>query len=74
MTAFSDEDCEKLIELIKQHPLLYNVQLESHRDENLKDNIWTNIAENINKTGELLLIDVFCIFFSSCHEPETKIT
>ncbi|KAF5283967.1 hypothetical protein FQR65_LT13659 [Abscondita terminalis] len=51
MTNFSHEDCEKLIELIRQHPPIYNAQLDSYRDENLKDNIWTSIAESINKTG-----------------------
>lgn len=60
MTAFSDEECEKLIELIRQHPPIYNAQLDSYKDENLKDNIWTKIAESINKTGELVLIDRFC--------------
>ncbi|KAI4455602.1 madf domain transcription factor [Holotrichia oblita] len=49
MATFSEEDCEKLIELIRQYPPIYNAQLDSYRDENLKDNIWTNIAERINK-------------------------
>ncbi|XP_039276093.1 transcription factor Adf-1-like [Nilaparvata lugens] len=48
--SFSDEDCENLIELIRQHPPLYNAQLDSYRDEHLKDNIWKSIAESINKT------------------------
>ncbi|XP_056633554.1 transcription factor Adf-1-like [Diorhabda sublineata] len=48
--SFSDEDCENLIELIRQHPPLYNAQLDSYRDENLKNNIWKSIAESINKT------------------------
>lgn len=52
MTAFSDEDCEKLIELIRQHPSIYDPKLDSYRDENLKDNIWINIAGKINKTGK----------------------
>lgn len=59
--SFCDEDCETLIELIRQHPPLYNAQLDSYRDENLKDNIWKSIAESINKTGELFLFYLFCI-------------
>ncbi|CAH2035526.1 unnamed protein product, partial [Iphiclides podalirius] len=50
MNTFSDEDCETLIELIRQHPPIYDAQLDSYRDENLKDNIWESIAEIINKT------------------------
>lgn len=64
MTAFSEEDCERLIELIRLHPPIYNAQLDSYRDENLKDNIWMNIAGSINKTGELFLINVFYILFN----------
>ncbi|KAK5637785.1 hypothetical protein RI129_000032 [Pyrocoelia pectoralis] len=50
MTNFSDEDTDRLIELIRQHPALFNSQLDSYRDENLRDNIWKVIGEGINKT------------------------
>lgn len=56
MNTFSDEDCETLIELIRQHPPIYDARLDSYRNENLKDNIWMSIAESINKTGELFLL------------------
>ncbi|KAJ8728928.1 hypothetical protein PYW07_006624 [Mythimna separata] len=50
MNTFSDEACETLIELIRQHPPIYDARLDSYRNENLKDNIWMSIAESINKT------------------------
>lgn len=52
MTSFSDEDTDKFIEMIRQHPALYNAQLDLYRDENLKDNIWKSIAEVVNKSGK----------------------
>lgn len=51
MTTFSDDETDKLIELITQYPALYDTQLDFYKDDKWRDNVWKIIAEGVNKSG-----------------------
>ena len=38
---------ERLINMISQHPALYDKNEDSYMDTKLKDNIWTRIARDL---------------------------
>ena len=40
----SVEDTEKLIELVRQHPLLYDASCPEHKDAQRMRNVWQSIA------------------------------
>ncbi|XP_066590636.1 uncharacterized protein DDB_G0293860-like [Prorops nasuta] len=46
-------DQEKLIELVKSHEALYVMTNSRYSDNNFKDNIWKEIAKNLNQPVEV---------------------
>lgn len=53
---------ERLVEAVKEHEVLYNLQHRNYRRTDLKDAVWRSIAEKLGTTGKnwLLLILYFC--------------
>ena len=47
---FSQEKYEKLIELVRQRPALYNCQLRQYKDQQLHRNMWRTIAHEMGET------------------------
>lgn len=48
--GFSEEDEEKLIELVKSNPCIYDVASHEYRDRFLKIKSWNDIAKNMSKS------------------------
>ncbi|GFR83512.1 hypothetical protein ElyMa_005977000 [Elysia marginata] len=44
---FPHKTYEKLIDLVRERPALYNCQLTEYKDHQLQKNIWKNIAEEM---------------------------
>lgn len=49
---FSVEDEEKLIELVKTFPSIYNVSSSEYKDRFLRHKNWQTISENLSKSVE----------------------
>lgn len=49
---FSSEDDEVLIDLVRQHPPLYNVGGKSYKDMVVRNNIWKEIGAIMKKNGK----------------------
>ncbi|RZF47722.1 hypothetical protein LSTR_LSTR005986 [Laodelphax striatellus] len=47
---FKDMEDEMLIDLVAENPPLYNPQVESYKDVFVRENIWKDIAEKMNRT------------------------
>lgn len=45
---------EKLIELVKAHPVLWNIKLKEHKNRNAIGKAWQEVAEGMEKTGILI--------------------
>lgn len=45
-------DDEKLIECVKAHTVLYNLDHEQYQDINLKNNIWKKIGIQLNQPSK----------------------
>nr|CAD7599131.1 unnamed protein product [Timema genevievae] len=75
LKAYSDE---KLIELVKMHPALYDREQEDYKDAQMKEIIWKTIGESIGKTVgfsyEELYLKVACIILNKSKKGEYKIT
>ncbi|PNF26363.1 hypothetical protein B7P43_G01770 [Cryptotermes secundus] len=50
MTCWSSEDDELLIDFVKNHEMLYNVKSKYYRQAQLKQNLWCEIGDTLNKT------------------------
>lgn len=48
-TGFDEEEEEKLIELVKLYPCIYDVSSHDYKDRNLKNKSWNEIAGNLSK-------------------------
>ena len=55
-TEWSNEDDEMLIDFVKVHECLYNVQLKDYRKTQMKQNLWNEIGKIINKTGSIAIL------------------
>jgi len=43
---------EQLIILVQSRPLLYNCELPDYKNDRIKENIWNEIAEALQASGE----------------------
>lgn len=43
---------EKLIELVRNYPVLYDLSNPKYMDTNFKNNIWTKVGEEMKTTGK----------------------
>lgn len=50
---FSKEEDDQLIDLIKSNPPLFNIKLKSYKNITIKENIWQDIGNKMNKKGKL---------------------
>lgn len=41
----------KLIELVRQHPCLYNPQSEHYKDIHVRDNVWMEISGAVKQSS-----------------------
>lgn len=48
---FTKKQDEILIELVSQHPALFNANSEHYKDSIVRENIWAEIATEIGKNG-----------------------
>lgn len=44
-------DCEKLISEVFKHPILYDQSLSGYRDNDRKNNVWTEISASLDCNG-----------------------
>lgn len=57
----SKETTEKMIELIRQNPFIFDPANRDHRDQRMTVNFWTSIAEELNVPGLRGMIFLFNI-------------
>ena len=46
----------QLIELVRDHPCLYDIKSQFYRDNSMRQEAWEEIARQINSTGMCLII------------------
>jgi len=63
--VFSPVNDEKLIELVRNHPVLYKLSQKNYKDNNIKENVWKEISIAIGKNGKYTTI--FILKFKSEH-------
>lgn len=49
--TFTDEQAEKLIELVREQRAIYDTKHEDYRDTNVRANIWQSIAKEMGQYG-----------------------
>ncbi|XP_045508884.1 transcription factor Adf-1-like [Colias croceus] len=52
MSTFSDNDEEKLINIVAGHPFLYDISNQNYRNKLVKDNVWKAIGKDLNKNSD----------------------
>lgn len=52
MSTFSDDEEEKLINIIAGHPVLYDTSNPNYRNNLVKDNVWKAIGKDLNKKSK----------------------
>jgi hypothetical protein len=50
--AFSSTEDIVLIELVAQHPAVYNPKHAQYKVHNVRENVWAEIGEKLAKTGK----------------------
>jgi len=45
---------EQLIEEVRKYPCLWNKSKEKYRNQNIRDNAWERISEELEKTGKYI--------------------
>lgn len=48
---WSSEDDEILIDFVRVHEILYNVKHKDYRQTQMKQKLWCEVGEILNKTG-----------------------
>jgi len=61
--VFSAENDEKLIEMVRDCPVLYKLSEKNYKDNNIKENVWKEISIAIGKNGKYTII--FILKFKS---------
>ena len=56
-------DVEKLIELVRKYPSLYNPNDPHYKDAQLSKNLWESIGKSLNISG-IVILYFSCIFTS----------
>ena len=51
---FSTTEDETLIHCVSTYPVLYDAADATHRDHELKDNVWGQVATTVKRTGKVL--------------------
>lgn len=54
LTVFTKMNDEKLIELVRRYPVLYDLSHAKYMDTDHKNTIWSKIAEEMETTGNLI--------------------
>lgn len=49
--VFSSEEDKVLSELVGCHPCLYDLKHLLYKDQTIRDNVWKQIANELNKPG-----------------------
>lgn len=49
--SFNTMDDEKLIEVIRNYPVIYKLSDKNYKDNIIKDNVWKEISQSIGKNG-----------------------
>lgn len=52
MTKFSTSDDDKLIELVRNHELIYNLSDENYKNFQMRKHVWEIIARELGRTGK----------------------
>lgn len=53
--TFSPEEDVKLAELVNEHPCIFNAQHALYKNQGVRDNVWQQISEDMNKNGNYKL-------------------
>ena len=56
---FAMANTEKLIELIKKYPILYDLSHEEYKNVRKKDKAWDEIGEELKENGKLFFFNKF---------------
>lgn len=59
--SFSTKNDKKLIEMIRNHPVLYKSSDRNYKDNNLKENVWNEISNSIGKNGKSKKL-ILCVY------------
>lgn len=51
---FTNAEDEQLIELVAKNPVLFDPQIESYKDPNIRIIIWKDIAAKMDRNGDCL--------------------
>jgi len=51
-TSFTVEDDIKLAELVSKHPSVYDLINKFYKNLGVKENVWTQMAEEMEKNGK----------------------
>jgi len=49
--SFNAIDDKKLIEVIRNYPVLYKLNGNNYKDNSIKENVWKEISHSIEKNG-----------------------
>lgn len=80
MDVLTDDESETFINLVSQHPCLYDSKDPNHKDLRIKENIWKEIADTLNKTSKYIFItfittivcDLQCFLATILHQLGNK--
>lgn len=53
--TFSSEDDKTLAELVGYHPCLYDLKHTLYKDQTVRENVWKEISNEVNKPGIIKL-------------------
>lgn len=65
------DDC-KLVELVRENPCLYDVTHAQYRLINMREQVWTKVAEILKQPGEKLVC-IFVIINFICNVNRTTL-
>lgn len=62
---FSSEDEEKLIEYVRENPVLYNVKHPKYKMKQYRDRLWNEFGDTVNKLGFINIPSNVCKFIQT---------
>jgi len=62
--SFNSVDDEKLIECVRNYPVLYKLSDKNYKDNSVKENAWKEISHFVGKNGMYYWIKIIIIINS----------
>ncbi|KAG8227182.1 hypothetical protein J437_LFUL003388, partial [Ladona fulva] len=60
MAVWTADESEQLIKLVRQNHTLYDPSSNDYRNRDVLKTLWTNIADEMNRSGRIFLTDMDC--------------